>query len=116
MKRRLAQTLMMVASALAITTLSLSALAQGTYPNKPVKIVIGFGPGSGTDIMARMIAEELRMALGQPFVVDTLHQCLHFVRLSRADEERRIRRLAPGDHTRHSDVACGFGEQRQFIE
>ena len=70
MKRRLAQTLMMVASALAITTLSLSALAQGTYPNKPVKIVIGFGPGSGTDIMARMIAEELRMALGQPFVVD----------------------------------------------
>lgn len=71
MKRRLAQTLMMmVASALAITSVSLSALAQGTYPNKPVKIVIGFGPGSGTDIMARMIAEEFRMALGQPFVVD----------------------------------------------
>ena len=70
MKRRLAQTMMMVASALAITSVSLSALAQGIYPNKPVKIVIGFGPGSGTDIMARMIAEELRMALGQPFVVD----------------------------------------------
>jgi tripartite-type tricarboxylate transporter receptor subunit TctC len=46
------------------------ALAQGSYPDKPVKIIIGFGPGSGTDILARMIAEELRLALGQPFVVD----------------------------------------------
>jgi tripartite-type tricarboxylate transporter receptor subunit TctC len=35
-----------------------------------VKIIIGFGPGSGTDILARQIAEELRAALGQPFIVD----------------------------------------------
>ena len=40
------------------------------YPNKPVKIIVGFGPGSGTDILSRMIAEELRVALGQPFLVD----------------------------------------------
>ena len=46
------------------------AQAQDAYPNKPVRIVIGFGPGSGTDILARMIGEELRVALGQPFVVD----------------------------------------------
>ena len=47
-----------------------AAQGQEPYPNKPVRIVIGFGPGSGTDILARMIGEELRMALGQPFVVD----------------------------------------------
>jgi tripartite-type tricarboxylate transporter receptor subunit TctC len=35
-----------------------------------VRIIIGFGPGSGTDILARMIAEELRGVLGQPFIVD----------------------------------------------
>ena len=49
---------------------SVAAHAQGNYPDRPVKIIIGFGPGSGTDILARLIAEEMRNALGQPFVVD----------------------------------------------
>lgn len=44
--------------------------AQASYPQSPVKIIIGFGPGSGTDIISRLMAEELRQALGQPFVVD----------------------------------------------
>ena len=70
MKRRLAQTFMLMASALAIAGAVQPAHAQGAYPNKPVKIIIGFGPGSGTDILTRMIAEELRLALGQTFIVD----------------------------------------------
>ena len=41
-----------------------------TYPSRPVRIVIGFGPGSGTDILARLIAEEFNKAFGQPFIVD----------------------------------------------
>lgn len=57
-------------SGAALTSLAGTAAAQGTYPNKPVKIVIGFGPGSGTDTIARLMAEELRIALGQPFLVD----------------------------------------------
>jgi tripartite-type tricarboxylate transporter receptor subunit TctC len=44
--------------------------AQASYPQSPVKIIIGFGPGSGTDIISRLMAEELRQSLGQPFVVD----------------------------------------------
>ena len=43
---------------------------SGAYPNRPVRIVIGFGPGSGTDILARMVGEEMAKLLGQPFVVD----------------------------------------------
>ena len=44
--------------------------AQDAYPSRPVKIVIGFGPGSGTDIVARMLAAELSNALHQPFIVE----------------------------------------------
>ena len=44
--------------------------AQEAFPTKPVRILIGFGPGSGTDIIARMLAEEFREAFGQAFIVD----------------------------------------------
>lgn len=59
-------------TALSITALAAptTVLAQGTYPSRPVRIVIGFGPGSGTDILARLLAEELRGVLGQSFVVE----------------------------------------------
>lgn len=70
MKRRLVQTVILLASAMALAGAVQPSIAQAAYPNKPVKIIIGFGPGSGTDILARMIAEELRVALGQPFIVD----------------------------------------------
>ncbi len=70
MKRRLIHKLALVASLAVFAGLAQPVMAQGAYPNKPVKIVIGFGPGSGTDILARMIAEELRVALNQPFIVD----------------------------------------------
>ena len=55
---------------LAVALLSGHAVAQDSYPSRPVKIVIGFGPGSGTDLIARMIAEELRQVFNQPFVVE----------------------------------------------
>ena len=46
------------------------AWAQESYPSKPVKIIIGFGPGSGSDLLARMFAEELRAIFNQQFVVE----------------------------------------------
>ncbi len=63
---------LLLASALALAGMAcpMFVQAQGAYPNRPVKIIIGFGPGSGTDIIARMIAEELRLMLGQVFIVD----------------------------------------------
>jgi tripartite-type tricarboxylate transporter receptor subunit TctC len=53
----------------ATVALPVAAQAQG-YPNRPVKIIVGFGPGSGTDIIARIVADELQKALKQPFVVE----------------------------------------------
>ena len=62
------------ALALAATTMLFWAaqpsMAQDAYPSRPVKIVIGFAPGSGTDLTARLIAEELQKTFNQAFVVE----------------------------------------------
>ena len=44
--------------------------AQDKFPVKPVKIVIPYGPGGATDIVARIVAEQMRQNLGQSFVVE----------------------------------------------
>jgi tripartite-type tricarboxylate transporter receptor subunit TctC len=46
------------------------ALAQDAYPSRPITIVVPFGPGSGTDIGARLIGQKLSDALGQPVTID----------------------------------------------
>ena len=54
----------------AMVALSASALAQGVFPNKPIKIVSGFAPGVGVEVTTRVLAELLTKELGQPVVVE----------------------------------------------
>ncbi|MGZ5231110.1 MAG: Bug family tripartite tricarboxylate transporter substrate binding protein, partial [Burkholderiales bacterium] len=46
------------------------AQTQQKYPSKSVRIVVGFSPGSATDITARMIGPKLSELWGQPVIVD----------------------------------------------
>ncbi|MDP9900008.1 tripartite-type tricarboxylate transporter receptor subunit TctC [Variovorax ginsengisoli] len=47
-----------------------SAMAQGTYPNKPIRVVVPFAAGSTTDIIARAIADKMSQSMGQTLVID----------------------------------------------
>jgi tripartite-type tricarboxylate transporter receptor subunit TctC len=46
------------------------AAADDKWPSKPVRILVGFGAGGGTDVVARIVADRLSEALGQQFVVE----------------------------------------------
>jgi tripartite-type tricarboxylate transporter receptor subunit TctC len=48
----------------------LAATAQSDYPNKPIKLIVGFAPGGSTDIVARIVAQKLGEKLGQTVVVE----------------------------------------------
>jgi len=70
MKRR---QIMALALGLALGTAApLTALAQADYPNRPVKIIVTFPPGGTSDVMGRMIAEELGKHFKQPFVIENI--------------------------------------------
>ena len=62
------------ASLLASITLSSVVLVNGaaaqSYPDRPVRVLVGLAPGGGTDTIARMMTQKLADAFGQSFVVD----------------------------------------------
>jgi tripartite-type tricarboxylate transporter receptor subunit TctC len=62
--------LLAMVSAACIALGGAAAQAQDKYPSKPVKILVPYAPGGATDIVARIIGEQLRQILGQSFVVE----------------------------------------------
>lgn len=59
-----------VITALAASTVAPWARAQSAYPNKAIKLIVGFPPGGGIDFTARTIQAGLEAALGQPLVIE----------------------------------------------
>src|SRR6266852_9149092 len=69
---RLRDLIVLAGGALAIgtATLSFAAAAAEAYPSRTITIIVPFGPGSGTDIVTRIIAQPLGTALNQSIVID----------------------------------------------
>jgi tripartite-type tricarboxylate transporter receptor subunit TctC len=57
-------------AALALAAACGAAFAQAPWPNKPIRIVVPYGPGSSPDVIARIVGEKLGPRLGQPIVVE----------------------------------------------
>jgi tripartite-type tricarboxylate transporter receptor subunit TctC len=64
----LRKTLLLAAAALTVC-FSLTAYAQ-TYPDRPIRLIVPFPPGGGTDLTARIVAEALTKSLGQNVIVE----------------------------------------------
>ena len=59
-----------VAHVLAALLFAANAAAQAPYPDRPIRMIIGFPPGGAPDQVARLLGQKLSEALGQPIVMD----------------------------------------------
>lgn len=64
------RSLLNVIVAASLTTIWTPGVAQHAWPNRPIRLVVGFAAGGTTDVLARVVAAPLQRALGQPVVVD----------------------------------------------
>ena len=68
MKRR--ELLLASVPALAAAALPSWSVAQPAYPSAPIKVLVGFPPGTATDVAVRAVADQMGKRMGQPFIVD----------------------------------------------
>lgn len=70
MRERTGRLLLSAALLLGLSCGSVGALAQTSYPSKPIRIVVPYTPGGGVDLLARIVGGKLTEAWGQPTVID----------------------------------------------
>ncbi len=72
MELTMKKTWLKLVSAAAVGLIAMSALAQSDYPNKPIKLIVPFPPGGTSDVMGRMVNDELGKILKQPVIVENV--------------------------------------------
>jgi tripartite-type tricarboxylate transporter receptor subunit TctC len=86
------QFLHLAAGAAAVPVASRVATAQ-TYPSRPITIVVPFAAGGGLDVIARILAERMRVSLGQPVIIENVAGAAGSIGVG------RVARAAPDGHT-----------------
>jgi tripartite-type tricarboxylate transporter receptor subunit TctC len=90
------------AAALAAATVLPAAHAQAAWPSRPLRMVVGFPGGSSPDLTARLLAEPLAQALGQPVVVENRPGAggnIAAAQVARADDDHTIGLMINGNMT-----------------
>lgn len=90
------------AAALAAAAVLPTARAQAAWPNRTLKIVVGFPGGSSPDLTARLLAEPLSQALGQPVVIENRPGAggnIAAAQVARADDDHTIGLMINGNMT-----------------
>ena len=62
--------MLLTAALVGAATLQTHALAQSDYPNKPIKLIVGYSAGGPTDVLARVLGQEIGGTIGQSVIVD----------------------------------------------
>jgi tripartite-type tricarboxylate transporter receptor subunit TctC len=60
----------LIAAVLTFLSLAAPALAQGAFPDKPIKVIVPYAAGGGVDVMARLFAEKAAPLFGVPVIVE----------------------------------------------
>src|SRR5215468_3362993 len=71
MRLRRRQLLQLGGAALAAPALVCTARAQ-TYPSRPITLIVPFPPGGNVDVVGRVLAERMRVVLGQPIIIENI--------------------------------------------
>jgi tripartite-type tricarboxylate transporter receptor subunit TctC len=82
--RRWLQRLPLIALAALTAVICPLSWAQSDYPNRPIKMVVAFPPGGTSDVLGRMMADELTKVLKQPVVVENIGGAGGIVGMDRA--------------------------------
>src|ERR1700730_11335281 len=70
MFRRYIKVVALCAGVAMASVAGITAVTAQTYPAQPIKVIVGFGPGSAADILARLVGKQMEVSLRQPIVVE----------------------------------------------
>lgn len=98
--------------------LATGAAAQADYPNRPVRMVVGFGPGGGIDIIGRVVAQKLSEKTGTSFYVENRPGATSNIaaeHVAHSDPDGYTLLLASATHVAQGNAKLSFDPIKSFV-